>query len=39
MCRKKKKSIAVLINVLNTFNYRIQCDKTRNFLHGGALEA
>ena len=32
------KSIAVLLNLLQYFYHMIQCDKTRNFVHGEAFE-
>ena len=39
MCRKKLKSIAVLLlNCLHYFNFGIRCDKTRNVVHGEAFE-
>ena len=32
------KSIAVLLNLLHYFYRWIQCDETRNFVHGEAFE-
>ena len=37
MCRKMK-SITILFNLLHYFYHGIQCGKTRNFVHGEALE-
>ena len=35
--KKKMKSIAVLLNLLQYFYYWIQCDKTCNFVHDEAF--
>ena len=32
------KTIAVLLNYLHHFHYRIKCDKTHNAVHGQAFE-